>query len=253
MTTPDEAAIDAMREHLYELLRRVKPRVLVAVMVSGEKRKLDTGGGRQVRYSQLARQIVTWAADIDRIELANVKGEVIEVWHPRGQPVEDDDAEQQAAALAGVPLPSSAHGWTAEQIAQFAVSVGNMMVMSLQKAVDHAVDRHRLGQKDLIDGFAKLAGGLGDRLAYVEKQQTSSFKMVREALVLEGQAREQALDALRLAREQGDPNDPDAMMAQFARTAFERQFGLPPGSSSGAPASSPANSKRAPKDHDEPS
>lgn len=235
----NEAATDAMREMLYELLRRTRPRIIVAVLNSGEKRKLDTGGGRQVRYAQLARQVVSWAADIDRLDLCNAAGELIESWHPRGQPVEDDE---EPAALERIPV-----GGSAQEIATFALLVGERMVAAVQKAVDHREDRRRLEQKDLLEGFTRLAAGMGARLEYVEKQQTQSFKLVREALVMEGQAREQALDAIRLANEKGDPNDPDAMAGEFFRKVMERQLG------GGAPAAQQQQhaSSKGPKDHDE--
>lgn len=238
--TADEAALDAMREHLYELLRRARPRVLLCVMQSGEKRKIDTGGGRQVRYAQIARQVVVMAPELDRLDLCNAKGELIESWHPRGQPVEDED---EPAALPEIPVAGDA-----QAIVAFALATAERMLAAVQKATDHATDRARLGQKDLIEGFAKLAGAMGDRLSYIERQQTQSFKLVRDSLVLEGQARQQALDALRLAEDKNDPNDPDAIMGDFVRQVMGRQLG--PGQP-GAAETAPKRTGR--RDHDEPS
>lgn len=243
----DAAADDALREQLTDTMRRVRPRIVFVCTVDGDKRKMDTGGGKSVRYSQLARVIVAMGPTVERVELCNPKGELIEQWHPRGQLIEDEPADVAGAALevpAGLAqLPAELVG----QVLNLCLAFSANQARDTQRAVDHAVDRHSLGQKQLLAGFIDQQKGTNEQLAYLQRQQTQTLKLVQQALHMQADARGVALDAQRLASGE-DPNSPDAVFSDFARTLLGRQLGPGAAADAAAPQSRPMTTK---KDSDE--
>jgi hypothetical protein len=176
---------------------------------------------------------------LERVDLCNVKGELIESWHPKGAIVEDEPEE----AAPSITIPSGLGQLPAElvgQVLQLVLAFNNQASLHQQRAVDHNQAQGAAQQKTLLAGFVELHKVTTERLAYIERQQTQTFKLVQRSLEIQSDARSNALDAMRLAQgEQTDPNSPDAMAADFARRWLDRQMG--PG---GAAPSTPAEGGR---------
>lgn len=258
----DEAAVqDVLREQLTDLLRRVRPRI-VFVVAAGEKRKMDTGGGKGVRYSQLARVIIALPG-LERVELCGPKGDLIEQWHPAGQIVEDEaelEPQPQVEIPAGLAnLPAALVG----EVLNVCMNFAQQQVLNVQRAVDHAMDRRQREQKDLISGFVELVKGSNQRLDVLERQQTNAYRLIQKGLEMQSEARVVAAQAAAaLENPDGiDPNSPDGMAVKFINTALERALpaGAPgaaaPAQSPTSPSSTPAPAKGQPltklRDHDE--
>lgn len=249
--TTFDAAAEALREQLTDLLRKVKPRVIYC-HVDGERRKIDTGGGRSVRYANLARVILSYGAQLERVDLCNGRGDTLEAWHPRGAVVEDEPADDPAAPAFTLPpgiaaLPAELVG----EVLKLCLSFGAQLVGQVQRAVDHAVDRQTANNRALQGTLVEVLKAQTSRAENAQREgdRRAERAMRREerAAQLAAEAREVALDAKRLAEEGDDPNSPDAIAADFARRFIDKQLG--PGN--GAAQSSSSQPMTSKKDRDE--
>lgn len=246
-----DAVGEALREQLTDLLRRTRPRVIFCY-IAGDKRKMDTGGGRGVRYSQLARVIVAMGPTLERVDLCNAKGELIESWHPRGAIVED---EQDDPATPAIELPAGLATLPAEVVGQvltLCLSFNNQAVAALQRMNDHTMDRFTASQRVLVGSLVDILkherqrADAAERDAERDRQRTHRER--ERALLSQLESREVALDAKRIAEEgEPDPNSPDGMMTAYLRTLVDRHL-APPGA---AGAQSPGRTYTTQKDVDE--
>lgn len=235
----DEATLaDVLREQLCDAMRRARPRQ-VFIVANGEKRKMDTGGGKGVRYSQLARVIIA-IPGLERVELCGPKGDLLEQWHPAGQVIEDEPETDSPPPQLVIPpglanLPAALVG----EVLNLCINFAQQQALNIQRAVDHAMDRRASEQKQLIVGFVDLVKGSNQRLDVLERQQTNAYRLIQKGLEMQSEARVVAADAARALENPDaiDPNSPDGMALGFVKTAMERA--LPPAPSSPANAAAP--------------
>lgn len=228
----DEQAIAV----LIAVLRRVKPTKVVAIEADGGARvPVAIGTGKGARYRNTAAMIVARLSEWSRIDLLNGKGEVMESWTPPTPAGAEDAAAELVPDLAAAALdgPSS-------QDARV-LAFGAQLLGLVQRAVDHAVDRHTGSMRVANEGLALLLRSQADRLATIEKQQTGMLKLAYDAVRVsayhEGRAelgREVA--ALQARADRATDDDP---LSGMAGDLMRRALGI--GADAPAPVTSDPN------------
>ena len=210
----DEQAISVV----VAILRRTKPAKVFGVELDGGARvPIAISTGKGARYRHTASMIFARLNEWERIDLCNVRGELIESWKPPTLGANEDAAADLAATFAAEGPRLSAD----ERVLAFAQSVMGMV----QRAVDHAVDRQNASMRVANEGLALLLKSQAERLAVVEKQQTGMLKLAYDAVRVsayhEGRAElGRELHALQ-ARAQGQQGEPvDAMAEELMRRAL---------------------------------
>lgn len=224
----DEQAIAV----LVAVLRRVKPAKIVAIEADGGGRvPIAIGTGKGARYRQAAAMIMARLTEWDRVDLTNAKGEVMESWRPPSAAAEDAGELVAEAVTAAGPADQDAR----------VLNFGSQLLSLVQRAVDHAVDRHTASMRVANDGLALLLRSQADRLATIEKQQTGMLRLAYDAVRVsayhEGRAelgREVAQLQARAERTEAD--DP---LSGMAGDLMRRALGLHSGAEPPAPATPP--------------
>jgi len=215
----DEQAIAV----LVAVLRRVKPTRVVAIEADGGARvPVAIGTGKGARYRNTAAMIVARLHEWARIDLMNARGEVMESWTPPTPAGAEDAAAELVPELAAV----AADGPAAQDARVLAF--GAQLLGLVQRAVDHAVDRHTGSMRVANEGLALLLRSQAERLATIEKQQTGMLKLAYDAVRVsayhEGRAelgREVA--ALQARAERVNDDDP---LSGMAGDLMRRALGL---------------------------
>lgn len=225
----DEQAIAV----LTAVLRRVKPAKIVAIEADGGGRvPIAIGAGKGARYRQAAVMIMARISEWDRVDLTNARGEVMETWRPPSSAAAEDAGELATEAVTAAG-PADHDGRV--------LAFGAQLLSLVQRAVDHAVDRHTASMRVANDGLALLLRSQADRLATIEKQQTGMLRLAYDAVRVsayhEGRAelgREVAQLQARAERTEAD--DP---LSGMAGDLMRRALGLHSGAESPAPATPP--------------
>jgi hypothetical protein len=161
---------------LSETFRKHKPAKLRAVNRDGEAREVACTQGRAARWVQVARTVLAWAADLERVELCDRSGALLQTWRPRAATEAEGDEDLE---LAGEPELERA-----PPELRLALSVQALV----QRATDHAVDRHLRGMRDVVEGLLSIIKIQDQRNAQLERQTSSTLKLAYEATRMHAQA-----------------------------------------------------------------
>ncbi|MFZ4751100.1 MAG: hypothetical protein ACOYMM_11430 [Phycisphaerales bacterium] len=226
MSGADEAAAALLEA----TLRRVKPSKVVCIEAEGGARvPVAVGTGKGARFRHTASMIVSRLHEWSRVDLLNARGEVMESWAPPTPAGADDAVSELAPELAAMPPGQD------ERVLAF----GAALLGLVQRAVDHATDRHTASMRVANEGLALLLKSQSERLAVVEKQQTGMLKLAYDAVRVSAYHEGRAELGREVAQLQArvDGAAADDPMQGMAQALMQRALGI--GAAPAAPATTP--------------
>jgi hypothetical protein len=166
-------------ESLSDALRRWKPAKLRCFAHDDSTaREVSCAQGRQSRHTLVARTALGLGIDLERIELCDPKGAILDTWRPSTLRDGDDGEPRTRAEVAAI---------TDERLA-LALEVQSAVTRAIQTATDHAMDRHTKALAPVLDGFQGIVKTLMARNEQLERQTQSSIKLAYDAVKMLGRA-----------------------------------------------------------------
>lgn len=161
---------------LTQALRRCKPaRVRVyAHDTEGQAtpREVSCTTGRAARHTTIARTVLSLGVDIERVELCDAKGAIIDTWRP--STLRDQDDGDDGAQLAPAALPEH-------------IVLAQVITRAIQTGIDHGVDRHTRAMKDVLDGFKTIVQTQAARNEQLERMASNTLKLLQQAVRIQAE------------------------------------------------------------------
>jgi len=162
----DESSLtDEVQAQLLEYLRVARPCGLVLVMRDGKPQKLALRTGKS-RWTIAARVIIRQLDDVERVQLLDKTGGIVDVWQPP-EAADPEAEEQEKRQLEDANVPTSLKPLLA---------LGRLM----NDHADRAVDRIMKNQAQLFGTMLESVKQTNDRLATYDRSHAAILKTLYE-------------------------------------------------------------------------